>query len=406
MAPYQNEQELRSLFSQWLEGNGDAGTVKRLSELAENPELASVWKSLLAAVPEEAQPGHDAILEQVYQNLLAELPELQVTAPVRRMKPWMKYAAAAALLLVAGGGYYFYSSTKEEAGREQLSNITPAERPTSNNNKNKAILTLGNGKQIVLDASGNGQLAQQTGSLVIKPADGQIVYNSNDSIPSQRAVEFNTVTTPRGGEYKVKLPDGTDVWLNAASSITFPTNFNDADRTVSVQGEVYLEVKKNTAKPFRVKVKDATIEVLGTSFNVNAYNDEPVTRITLLEGSIHVTKGNEQKMLKPGQQLWFRATGNVLTLADDVDTEQVMAWKNGVFDFRNQDIGLVMNQLGRWYNMDIMYEGKRPDVKILGMMGRNTDLKTLLNSLELTSGIRFSLEYSPAKNEAGKIIVH
>ncbi|MBO9632989.1 MAG: FecR domain-containing protein [Chitinophagaceae bacterium] len=404
MMPDQNEQELRSLFSLWLNGDGDEAILQRLSELAEEPGLTAIWQSLLAGIPEQPaiDQQHTGILDQVYQNLLVSEPELRVPAPVRGIKTWLKYAAAAVLLISIGSYIFFYSGTGKQE-KQQLGNIHPVENGQPSN-PNKAVLTLGSGKQIILDSSGNGKLADQAGAVVMKSAEGQIVYSKNDAAP-QQTTDFNTVATPRGGEYKITLPDGTKVWLNAASSITFPTAFNGSDRTVTVQGEVYLDVAKHASQPFRIKVNDAIIDVLGTELNVNAYNDEPVTRTTLLDGSIKLSKGVENKILKPGQQVWFRPNSDVLTVTGDIDTEQVIAWKNGSFDFRNQDIGTVMNQVGRWYNMDIVYEGKKPDTKIIGMMGRNTDLVTLLKSLELTSGIKFKVEQAAAATLPGKIIV-
>lgn len=410
MTPDQHEQELKILFHQWLEGDIDETGIQRLAELADEQELTSAWQSMLATVhqepyTEEQGKQHHAILDKVYQNLMAAEPGLQRPATIRRISNPMKYAAAVVLLLMMAGGYYFFHTNRQQQNKEQLSNTDPS-TPASPSNNNRAVLTLGSGEQILLDASGNGKLAQQTGAEVIKSANGQIIYQQIDSLPaSQQKIDFNTVTTPRGGEYIITLPDGTKVWLNAASSITFPTVFHGGDRTVSVQGEVFLQVAKNATQPFRVKVKDAIIDVLGTEFNVNAYNDEPVTRTTLLEGSIRLTKGTERRILKPGQQVMFRENYPALTLADNVDTEQVIAWKNGSFDFRNQDLQSVMKQIGRWYNMDIIYEGGQPDVKILGMMGRDTDLNILLKSLELTSGIHFKVEAAGTGSKPGKIIV-
>jgi transmembrane sensor len=409
MMPDQHEQELKMLFNQWITGDIDEPGIQRLAALADQQELTGAWQSLLASVPEEpyaAAEGiqHQAILDKVYQNLVATEPGLRKPATIR-MRSWIKYAAAAALLLMVAGSYYFFSTNGKQSGNDQLSNNNTATQ-AGPSHKNKAILTLSNGEEIVLDASVNGKLAQQKGATVIKPADGQIIYQQQDSLPaSQQTTEFNTVATPRGGEYTITLPDGTKVWLNAASSITFPTAFRGTDRTVTIQGEAFLDVAKNASQPFRVKVRDAIIDVLGTQFNVNAYHDEPVSRTTLLEGSIRLTKGAESKILKPGQQVIFRERDQTLTLAANADTEQVIAWKNGAFDFRNQDLESVMKQVSRWYNMDIAYEGRKPAVKILGMMGRDTDLNTLLKSLELTSGVRFKVVTSGSSSKPGTIIV-
>lgn len=412
MALDQKEKELRSLFSKWIENEADENTIRDLSMLAEDEELTETWQQLLADMPdnmsiESIEQEHAAIFDKVYQNLLATEEGLMVQAPVRRMRTWLKYAVAAAVLFIfLAGGFYLFNTTTKQNTDDQVSQTTQ-EEPVNKPDNNKAILTLGSGKQIILDSTGNGMLAQQSGAAVIKSANGRIEYQQNDSLTAaNRPVDFNTVSTPKAGEYIITLPDGTIAWLNAASSITFPTAFRGADRTVSVQGEVYLQVAKKASQPFRVKVKEAIIDVLGTGFNVNAYADEPVTRITLLEGSISLTKGNERKLLKPGQQLWFRENSDLLTLNKTVDTEQVIAWKNGTFDFRDQDFDMVMKQIERWYNMEIKYEGKIPDVKILGIMSRDTPLATLLHSIELTTGIRFKIDNNTSGKKPGKIFVH
>ena len=412
MTPSDKEKELRLLFSQWLSGEIDQQLLRQLVDYAEDQDLEGAWHSMLSDIPEQMLPetisaGHAEVLDKVYANLVAAQPDLQLPAPVRRirrMAGWMKYAAALILLLAGWLFYYFLSDSQNEPG--------PALVKTQNGdsllrgNSNKAVLTLGNGQQILLDSSGNGQLAQQNGALIFKPEEGQITYLKEDSLlASAQHTEYNSVSTPRGAEYKIVLPDGTEVWLNAASSITFPTAFTGQERNVSIQGEAYFEVTKNLSMPFKVNFNGATVEVLGTHFNINTYKDEPVARTTLLEGSIRFTKGNESHILKPGQQIVLDKNLHTISITENVDEEQVIAWKNGTFDFRNQDIETVMNQVSRWYNMDIIYNGKKPSAKILGMMSRDTDLNTLLKSLALTSGIQFKIENATGKEQPGKIIV-
>lgn len=410
MALDQKEQELRSLFGKWLQNEADENTIRELSLLAEDEELSATWQQLLAEMPDDfsieaIEQEHAAIFDRVYQNLLATEEGLMEQRPVRRINTWMKYAVAAAVLfLFLAGGFYFYN-THQQRPNDQVSQTTK-EQPVKKADHNKAILTLGSGQQFVLDSTSNGMLAKQSGTDVIKLANGQIIYQQGDSLLSAgQSVDLNTISTPKGGEYTITLPDGTIAWLNAASSITFPAAFRGDDRTVTVQGEVYLQVAKKASQPFRVRVKDALIDVLGTEFNVKAFADETVTRITLLEGSISLTKGNERKLLKPGQQLWFRENSDLLKLNASVDTEQVVAWKNRTFDFRDQDFDLVMKQVERWYNMEIIYEDKIPDVKILGIMSRDTPLATLLHSIELTTGIRFKIENNSSRTKPGKIII-
>ena len=406
MMPIQKESELRLLFARWLDGTADEQTIRELADYAGDPEMTGVWQMLLADVP--AAPLEDgadaAVLDRVYQHLVAAQPELKQHRTVRHLFAPIRYAAAILIILLAGGlGYFLFNNpgkqNKEHANISQANNIVPL-------NTSQAILTLGNGTKIILDSTGKSRLAQQAGAVVYQSADGQIAYRKNDSLPAAKQLpEYHTLSTPKGGEYEVVLPDGTAVWLNAASSITFPTVFTDAVRNVSVTGEAYFEVAKNAAKPFKVKVNDATIEVLGTHFNVSAYDDDPVAKATLLEGAIRLVTGHASKLLKPGQQAQFTNGGNTIKLITDADTEEAIAWKNGSFNFKNLDIGVVMNQIGRWYNMDIVYEGKKPEGLILGIMSRRTDLATVLTSLELTSGIHFDIKTSTVPGQAGKIIV-
>jgi transmembrane sensor len=186
------------------------------------------------------------------------------------------------------------------------------------------------------------------------------------------------------------LSDGTDVWLNAASSITFPTAFTGKERKVTVTGEVYFEVAKNKAKPFKVIANEAEIQVFGTHFNVNAYADEPATQTTLLEGSVKITRGSSTAMLEPGQQATLNKSGQ-MSIVEDADIEMVMAWKNGFTSFKSADIQSIMRQVSRWYNVDVYYEGNIPERKFTGDISRNANLSQLLRLLEV-SKIHFTIE--------------
>lgn len=411
MVPPDKAKELRLLFSQWLNGEADEKIIRQLVDHAEDKDMEAIWHSLLAGIPFQELSAtsvseHKPVLDQVYLNLVTAQPELQLPTPVsriRRITGWMKYAAALILVLAVWLFYFFLKEYKRPAGTETVTTL--AADSLIRGNSNKAVLTLGNGQQILLDSSGKGQLAQQNGALIFKSEEGKIVYRKEDSLlASAHHTEYNSVSTPRGAEYKIVLPDGTAVWLNAASSITFPTAFTGAGRSVSIQGEAYFEVAKNRSMPFKVNFNGATVEVLGTNFNINTYKDEPLVSTTLLEGSIRFVTAKESRILKPGQQIVFNKIRNTVSMSEDIDEEQVIAWKNGTFDFRDQDIETVMNQVGRWYNMDIFYNGPKPEAKILGMMSRDTDLNTLLKSLALTSGIRFKIE-RPSGKDPGKIIV-
>ncbi|HEY8955060.1 FecR domain-containing protein [Chitinophaga sp.] len=405
MLPHPKEEELRVLFNQWLEGKCDEQAIRQLASYADDPDLADAWRVMLAAIPGESSNTsgrYHQEIDEVYQRLIATQPELQSQQRAFHFIRLIKYAAAILIILMAGGlGYFLFTNhhhTKESTAVAY--NIVPV-------NTSKAILTLGNGTKIPLDQSGKEQLAKQTGPAVFLQSDsGYITYRNKDqAIAAVQLPEYNTVSTPKGGEYKIVLPDGTRVWLNTASSLTFPTAFTGSLREVSVTGEAYFEVTRNAAMPFRVKINNnAAVEVLGTSFNISAYPEEQVVKTTLLEGAVKLVNGKESRLLKPGQEGRFDNSNGGISITT-VDVTAAVAWKNGTFDFRNQDITEVMNQISRWYNVEIVYENGKPEGTILGMISRSTDLVTVLKSLELTSGIHFITEGGNAPGQRGKIIV-
>lgn len=395
MTPVEKENELRSLFAQWTDGAGDEQTLGRLADYAGDAEMRHIWHQLLENV-DTSQPSliseerQLAVIDAVYNKLSAAIPELDRRKSVRRLRPWMKYAAAACLAaLMATAGYFIFFT----GDRQQRSSQTAEAFNVIPGNTNKAILTLGNGTSIVLDSAANGRLTDQEGATVTKPEDGSLTYLKDDTVhgPAQLTA-YNTIRTPGGGTYKIVLSDGTGVWLNAASTLTFPVVFTGTERTVTISGEAYFEVAKNARMPFRVNTQGAVVEVLGTHFNISAYSDDPLNHTTLLEGKIRLVKGGKSVVLKPGQQARYTEDGGSISIIEQVGADEAIAWKNGSFNFNNQDLVTVMNQISRWYNVNVKYEGRKPDVSILGMMNRNTDLATVLKSLELTSGIHFTLE--------------
>jgi ferric-dicitrate binding protein FerR (iron transport regulator) len=264
---------------------------------------------------------------------------------------------------------------------------------------NKALLTLADGKQIVLEDTKSGLLAQQENTIVNKENDSVLVYSSQG--PKMVKPQFNTISIPRGGQYQVVLPDGTKVWLNASSSLRFPTAFNGIERHVELSGEAYFEVKKDKDMPFIVTVinkhqyhgigkNNMRIEVLGTHFNVMAYEDESNAITTLLEGSVKVGNNLTNVLLKPGQQALFNKTDKInISVAD---TEGAVAWKNGYFKFSNENIRSIMNKISRWYDVDIEYKGKLPEKTLWGTISRFEDVSEVLKTLELTGSIHFKLE--------------
>ncbi|MBO9573193.1 MAG: FecR family protein [Chitinophagaceae bacterium] len=307
---------------------------------------------------------------------------------------WIKYAAA--VLIIAGIGAYLWNISKPKTEKPTYAEALVGEAeilPGSD----RALLTLADGSTIELDSASNGQLATQGNSSIIKK-DGQIVYNYERHSGAPEAnpeslsnkLSYNTMSTPRGGQYKLTLSDGTHVWLNAASSITYPTVFNDKTRPVSITGEVYFEIAINKSQPFIVTSSDGSItEVLGTSFNTNAYPNENAVRTTLIEGSVKITSSNNSKILSPGQQAVITEK---IIIDTGVNPAQVIAWKNGVFNFNNADLPTVMRQLERWYDIDVEYRGKtNQQFRFQGKFQRSLTLSQVLKILERME-VKFRLE--------------
>jgi transmembrane sensor len=300
--------------------------------------------------------------------------------------------AAAVLILLAGGTYFFLNKPKNES---RVVKTNPGLQNDVAPGGNKAVLTLANGTTISLNDAANGTLANEGSSVVSKTKDGELEYKPADrnSVPVKPgAIGFNTLATPKGGQYQLVLPDGSKVWLNAASSIRYPTAFAGAERRVAITGEAYFEVVHNSKMPFKVEKGNMTVEVLGTHFNINAYEDEAEMKTTLLEGSVKVTKGAESALLKPGQQVIISQSSH-LSHPIPVQTDEVMAWKNGLFHFEHADLKTVMRQLARWYDVDIVYKDPNPKSDPLFMdMSRNANLSDVLKALEVSGSARFSIE--------------
>ena len=324
-------------------------------------------------------------LEDSYKYLKAKLPFEPQTKVIRI---WPRAAAAASIALLLGTGIFYFTKPKLET--IQVVEKTPDIAPGGN----RGILTLSNGKQIVLaDISAKDTIAKEGEEVTIKMgANGVITYviNPNAAASNEDANSFNTLSTPTGGQYNIVLADGTKVYLNAVSSIKYPTQFNGDQRVVELDGEAYFEVAKNKNKPFIVKSGDQDIEVLGTHFNVHAYTNESVIKTTLLEGSVAVSYKNQKEVLKPGQQSNVSEKFNKIGIKQ-VDTEAAIAWKNGRFKFDNADLKTVMRQLERWYGIKAEYRGDVSDVRFNGGTFMNKNLSEVLKVLEL-SNIKFKVE--------------
>lgn len=323
--------------------------------------------------------------EHLYQNILKEKNNYG-DQPVLRKMIWARWVAAAALLFLLGTGYYFLTAIHkehEELSVTELVQINDIAPPHTVN----AVLTLSDGQKIVLDSSGNGVLANQGSVNVIKLANGEIAYRG-----ASNEIQYNTLSNPRGSKVvNLVLADGSRVWLNTASSLRYPTAFSGNERKVEITGEAYLEIAHNPAMPFIVSKDNISIKVLGTHFNVSAYDDESTMDVTLLEGSVSISaKGEQQpKVIKPGEQAAINKDGS-LQITKSVDLDEVMAWKNGIFSFKGTKIENIMKEVSRWYDVNIVLV-KEVDEKFYAEVSRNTSVSTLLKMLEATNAVHFKI---------------
>jgi ferric-dicitrate binding protein FerR (iron transport regulator) len=302
-----------------------------------------------------------------------------------RRKSWLlKFAAAAAILLAISMTVFFLTRKENQEvvqGTEKsspLNDVSPG--------GDKAVLTLADGRKIILDTASNGALALQEGTKVIK-LGGQLTYNTEGS---STQVLYNTITTPRGGQFQLELADGSKVWLNAASSLRYPTAFTGKERTVELTGEGYFEVAHNPAMPFHVKAGEMNVQVLGTHFNINIYEDEPAIRTTLIEGEVNVSKKEKAIKLSPGQQAAFDNAGE-LTLNKNVNTDEIIAWKEGYIHFENADLKTILRQVARWYDIEIVYEGFNSNQTFFAILKRSNGLRKLLESLQ-DNNIKYTID--------------
>jgi transmembrane sensor len=311
------------------------------------------------------------IKEEMWLHLLAK------DKKPRQIKLWPHIAAAASILLFLSVGSYFlfHKPLTQQITQNQQQDIAPG--------RNRATLTLSNGQKIILSKGLSGKLAQQGNALVQVNSGNDISYTvfaAKSNLGSK--VQYNTLSTAIGEQspYPLVLADGTKIWLNAESSVTFPTSFTGKERIVKITGEAYFEVVHNAAQPFKVIVNGETIEDIGTHFNINAYNYEPSINTTLLEGSIKVSAGSQNVVLVPGQQSLLLTTNNKISIKD-ADIEDVIAWKDGYFAYKKADINTVMRQFSRWYNVDVSYEGAIPTTMITGKVHRNVNASQALKIL-------------------------
>lgn len=346
-------------------------------------EKAIVETWYLRFEEEEGDLLTDTQIEAATDRIWSRLPihETEEPATIKRSL-WPAIRITAAIVLLASMALYFFNASRFSPSESQLSRVNSIPKSVIPPGGNKATLTLADGKQITLDEAGNGKLAEQSGITITKTKDGELVYTASTSTGAAKAGAMNMIATPKGGQYKINLPDGTKVWLNAASSLRYPTSFTGGVRQVTLIGEGYFEVAKSQPNmPFKVLTSTQTIVVLGTHFNVNSYDDEPGTKTTLLEGAVKVISPAttiKELILKPGQQSALH--GDHLDVSN-VNVEEAIAWKNGVFLFKDADLQTVMRSVSRWYDVQVKYEENLPKRQFSGEIHRSVNLSEVLDIL-------------------------
>ncbi len=297
------------------------------------------------------------------------------------------WAKAAVLCLVFAAGAFYYLHKNKSIS---FASFAKVKQGTIKPGDNNAVLTLADGSTIALNEVANGQIGHQSGASITKTKNGELVYSFAENTNTQ-STAINMVSTPKGGQYHLVLADGTDVWLNANSSIRFPAAFTGSERKVEITGEVYFEVFKNKAKPFIVSTNQAEIKVLGTHFNVNAYDDEAFEKTTLLEGAIELKRGTDKALLSPGLQASLSKSSSHIAVREIDDLDAIVAWKNGYFQFDRADLQSVMRQVSRWYNVSVSYKGPILNKEYSGKIPRRTTAEKLIEMLHY-SGINCTIE--------------
>jgi len=390
---------LKGLLHQYFNNTiSDADCIELLQYLnASNPDeldnLIDLELSALDEGPEFKGKQSQAVLNRIksdlrFNTISGDREEAQPKIVKFYQKRWVQIAAVFLVFLTAGILVFNSKSTKT------------ANQVTKNTKQaiilpggNKAVLTMEGGKTILLDSAANGLLAKTSSGKVLKTRSGQIIYQALSSHQSGVAatdITYNTLSTPKGGEYQVVLPDGTKVWLDAASSISYPIAFTGNERRVKLTGQAYFEVAKNKDKPFYVDINNAQVRVLGTHFNISAYDDDNVMTTTLLEGAVQVTKNNSLSLLKPGQQAAISSSSDNIVVSD-AHIDDAMAWKNGYFTFDDDNITGIMRKVSRWYNVDVEYRGDYNGQKFGGTFYRSKGISELLTHLEKIGKLHFKI---------------
>ena len=371
-----------------------ADCTELLNYLKENPaEIADLVDEKSLKLDDDSefdQIQARKVLDNIKTDPRFNQAPLAVKPRTKIISLFISVAKVAAVISVFSAvGFYFIHKHKpvnNQVAVVKSSKILPG--------SSKAVLTLATGKVIVLDNKANGTLAKAGQVQVNKVANGKLVY---DALPNDvkakvidNALVYNTLSTPRGGEYQVVLPDGTHVWLNSASSLSYPVEFAGNERRVKLTGEAYFEVAKNKDKPFYVNSNKVQVRVLGTHFNISAYNDDDELKATLLEGSVEVSKNNSQSLLKPGQQAVINNGADMIRVSQ-ANINEVMAWKNGYFIFNDDNVATILKKVSRWYDVDVEQKGNFEGQHFGGTFYRTKGINELLKNLEKIGKVHFKI---------------
>ncbi len=380
MKPKVNQKDLNRMIKRYVDGTANAEEILFIEAYYKHLDKeANILDQLKA---EELE----TLGEIGFQRVLANINQ-----PTKNRKsiPFYKYIAAAVVFIAFISGFLYFSKD----------NVIEPNKLIVKGNKidvlpgvDKAILILSDGSKIVLDDAKNENIVEKAGLVISKTTDGQLLYKVSSTLPKSATIAYNTISTSKGNQYQILLPDGTKVWLNAASSLKYPEVFTGNERKVILSGEAYFEVAKNKDMPFIVQTRNQDVQVLGTHFNINSYSDEQSIKTTLLEGAIKVTNANFSKILKPGEQSLVENNGlGNINVIKNIDVDSEIAWKKGLFSFNNVALKTILIQLERWYDIKIDYQSI-PDKRYNGMVPRKSNLSEVLNMLELTGNISFKIE--------------
>ncbi|MDP9078896.1 MAG: FecR family protein [Bacteroidota bacterium] len=362
-------EHILKLITKFTKGEATEAEIQEIDQWYDNPASSAKYSDGLSEG--EKLRAKEKLFRRINLRIYSE------ASPDRKIISFSlaKSISIAAILFVIFGAALFYIMPYFSHHPPRPLTVKSGVKPGGN----KAVLTLANGKKIILTNAKNGVLATQANAVINKTADGKIVYNSNKSQNSE--TDYNVMSTPKGGEYHLTLSDGTNVWLNAASSIRYPTVFSGKERVVEITGEAYFEVNHNAKMPFKVMANGNLIEDIGTHFNVNSYTDESSLKTTLLEGSVKIYSGENSIVLVPGEQSQIRKDITGITVIHNADLKEAIGWKDGVFRFHDTEISEVMRQISRWYAIEIKYQGNLKNKKFSGEILRESDINKVFEML-------------------------